>query len=104
MDPYAFFYDTLRIIVALLRRDHELAAEVGREVSQMNPSFSASCRPYLAALGHLGLVDEAAEVRKRLLTIEPNFTVGSFIATSPYVRVEDRNHFAEGLRLAGLPE
>ncbi|OJY68248.1 MAG: hypothetical protein BGP12_10910 [Rhodospirillales bacterium 70-18] len=103
-DPHAFFFDTARIIVALLKRNHDLAAEIGREVSQMNPSFSAACKPYLAALGHLGQKQEADTVRARLLSIEPEFSIEAFIASSPFERVEDRDHFVMGLRLAGVPE
>lgn len=103
-DPHAFFFDTARIIVSLLKRDHDLAAEIGREVSQMNPSFSAACKPYLAALGHLGQKQEADTVRERLLSIEPEFSIEAFIAASPFERVEDRDHFVLGLRLAGVPE
>ena len=43
-------------------------------------------------------------VRRRLLAIEPDFTVDRFIATSPLERENDRDHYAEGLRLAGVPE
>jgi len=73
-------------------------------VSEMNPSFSATYKPYLSALGHLGRTPEAAVVRRRLLVIEPDFTVERFIATSPLERDSDRDHYAEGLRLGGLPE
>lgn len=103
-DPQAFFFDTARIIVALLKRHHELAAEIGREVSQMNPAFSAACKPYLAALGHLGQHQEANAVRERLLAIEPDFNIESFCAASPFERAEDLEHFVLGLRLAGIPE
>ena len=43
-------------------------------------------------------------VRRRLMTIEPDFTVERFIATSPLERDSDRDLFAEGLRLAGVTE
>jgi hypothetical protein len=87
-----------------MKRDYESAVAVGRAVSEMNPSFSATYKPYLSALGHLGRSQEAAVVRRRLLTIEPDFTVERFIATSPLERESDRDHYAEGLRLAGVPE
>jgi hypothetical protein len=70
----------------------------------MNPAFSAPCKPYLAALGHLGQVQEAEVVRRRLLSIEPNFTVSRFQEASPFARQEDRERFAAGLRLAGIEE
>lgn len=102
MDPHAFFYDTAFILAALMRRDFETAVVAGRTVSEMNPAFSAACKPYLSALGHLGQQDEAQVVRRRLLSIEPGFTVAGFVRSSPFERPEDREHFAEGLRLAGL--
>ena len=104
LDPQAFFYDTALIIIALLKRDHQAAVEAGREVSEMNPAFSAPCKPYLAALGHLGLHDEAEVVRRRLLAIEPTFSIADFVAGAPFELERDRLHFAEGLRLAGLPD
>jgi tetratricopeptide (TPR) repeat protein len=104
LDPHAFFYDTAFIIVALLKRDYESAIVAGRAVSEMNPSFSAACKPYLAALGHLGRKQEAETVRRRLMSIEPEFTIERFLKSTPLERPADRDLFAEGLRLAGIPE
>jgi tetratricopeptide (TPR) repeat protein len=104
LDPHAFIYDTTLINVAFLKRDYESAVAIGRTASEMNPSFSASCKPYLAALGHAGRTQEAATVCRRLLTIEPDFTVERFMATTPFVRRADNELYAEGLRLAGVPE
>lgn len=104
LDPHAFFFDAFFILIHLLKRDYESAVAVGRAVSEMNPSFSATYKPYLSALGHLGRTQEAAVVRRRLLAIEPDFTVERFITTSPLERESDRMHYAEGLRLAGVPE
>ncbi|MDR3537312.1 MAG: BTAD domain-containing putative transcriptional regulator [Acetobacteraceae bacterium] len=104
LDPHAFFFDAFFILIHLLKRDYESAVAVGRSVIEMNPSFSATYKPYLAALGHLGRVQEAAVVRRRLLTIEPDFTVERFIATTALERQGDRDHYAEGLRRAGVPE
>jgi DNA-binding SARP family transcriptional activator/TolB-like protein len=104
LDPHAFFFDAFFILIHLLKRDYESAVAVARAVTEMNPSFSATYKPYLAALGHLGRTQEAAVVRRRLLAIEPDFTVERFIATSPLERASDREHYAQGLRLAGVPE
>jgi hypothetical protein len=43
-------------------------------------------------------------VRRRLLAIDPVFSVERFIATSPLERASDCEHYAQGLRLAGVPE
>ncbi len=104
MDPHAFFYDTALIIVALLKRDYQDAVAKGRDTSATNPTFSAAFKPYLSALGHLGMVQEAEGVRERLLAIEPDFCVQHFIDTSPFAQPKDTEHYAAGLRLAGVPE
>jgi tetratricopeptide (TPR) repeat protein len=104
LDPHAFFFDAFFILIHLLKRDYESAVAAGRSVNEMNPSFSATYKPYLSALGHLGRSQEATVVRRRLLAIEPDFSVERFIATSPLERDSDRDHYAAGLRLAGVPE
>ena len=104
LDPHAFFYDVAFVLTALLGHDHEEAVRAGRAVSEMNPAFSMACKPYLAALGHLGWAEETAQVRERLLSIEPDFTIVGFLDACPCERAEDCEHFAAGLRLAGIAE
>ncbi len=36
--------------------------------------------------------------------MEPDFTVERFVLSSPLERESDKQHVAEGLRLAGIPE
>jgi DNA-binding SARP family transcriptional activator/TolB-like protein len=102
-DPHAFFFDAFFVFINLMKRDYEAAVEVGRVVVELNPSFSAAYKPYLAALGHLRRDQEAAAIRQRLLTLEPHFTIERFLANNPIERECDRMHYAEGLRLAGIP-
>ncbi len=104
LDPHAFFFDAFFVLIHLLKRDYESAVETGRTVIEINPSFSAAYKPYLAALGHLRRDQEAAIVRRRLLMLEPDFTVDRFVATTPLERDSDKQHYALGLRLAGVPE
>ena len=103
-DPYAFIFDGFYTVIHLLKRDYESAAVAGRAVTQMNPSLSAGFKPYLAALGHLGREQEASVARRRLLAIEPDFTIERFLKTTPLQRDSDRDIYAQGLRLAGIPE
>lgn len=103
-DPHAFHYDTGFSLIALAKRDYEGVIIAGRSVSERNPAFSIACEPYLAALGYLGQMQEAAVVRRRLLTIDPGFSVERYLRNSPFERVEDREHVARGLRLAGVAE
>jgi DNA-binding SARP family transcriptional activator len=103
LDPHAFYFDAFLVLIKLMKRNYEAAVELGRAVVQLNPSFSAAYKPYLAALGHLRRDQEAAEIRQRLLMLEPLFTMERFLENNPIERECDRVHYAEGLRLAGIP-
>jgi DNA-binding SARP family transcriptional activator/TolB-like protein len=104
LDPHAFVFDTIFVLIHLMKRDYETAVAMGQTVSQLNPSFSAAYKPYLAALGHLRRDQEATIVRRRLLALEPDFTVERFLQTTPLERESDKMHYAEGLRLGGIRE
>jgi DNA-binding SARP family transcriptional activator/TolB-like protein len=104
LDPHAFIFDGFFGVIHLMKRDYESAVEVGRDISQLNPSFSATYKPYLASLGHLRRDQEAATIRRRLLTVEPDFTIERFLEVNPMERESDKMHYAEGLRLAGIRE
>ena len=101
-DPHSFFADGAAIIVELLGRQHEVAADIGRKVTQLHPRFSAAYKPYLAALGHLGEEREAGLVHRRLLQLEPDFNLKSFRMTAPFARREHMDHYVNGLTLAGV--
>lgn len=103
-DPHSFFFDMALTMPHLLRREHEMAAELGRRAIELNPIFSSSHKVLLAALGHLGRKEEAWTQRARLLHLEPGFTVADAVRRSPLARQQDLAYYAEGLRLAGLPE
>ena len=103
LDPYSFMFDALYGVVHLLKRDCQAAVTVGRAVTQLNPSYTAGHKLYLAALGHLGRGEETGIVQRRLRAIEPDITVERCLMTFPLERPADRDYFAEGLRLAGLP-
>ena len=104
LDLYAFSFDTGRCLLALLGGDYPAAVVIGRGVSEAAPTLLAARKPYLAALGHLGLQEEAAAVRARLLQLEPGFTVRRFLRTTPIEKAEHRELFAAGLRAAGVAE
>jgi TolB-like protein/DNA-binding SARP family transcriptional activator len=102
-DPLAFFFDSVFGMIHLLKHEYEAAANVGHAATLLNPSFSGGYNPWLAALGHLGRKDEASGVLRKLLTIEPDFTIERFMSKTGLEIAEDRRHYEEGLRLAGAP-
>lgn len=102
-DPHAFFFDMALVIVQLMRGDYISAVEAGRRAIELNPLFSSGYKSYLSALGWLGRMREATEVRDRLLALEPGFSVSRAVERSPFMRPEDVERYAEGLKRAGLP-
>jgi DNA-binding SARP family transcriptional activator/TolB-like protein len=102
LDPYSFMFDGLFALFHVLKRDHQAAVTIGRSVTQLNPSYTAGYKPYLSALGHLGGTREAGLILRRLLTIDPSITVERCLRLFPMQRSADRDHFALGLRLAGM--
>ncbi len=103
-DPHLFFFQAAIVTPHLLRGEFEAAAAAGRAAIELNPWFSSAFKAHLAALGNLGCEREAADVRARLLKLEPGFTVRDAIRRSPLTRPEDVARYAEGLRGGGLAE
>jgi hypothetical protein len=61
----------------------------------------------LFAMPSPGLIEEAAEVCAAARRLAPKFTIAKFRAEAPSdnpVFLAPREHFYEGLRLAGVPE
>ena len=101
-NPHSYIYDAILALICLLKRDYQAAMAAGRRVILFSPSLIAGYQTYLAALGYLGFTQEAEEVLNRLLAIEPDFTIECFLATTPLEATADREHYAEGLRRAGV--
>ncbi len=103
-DPHGFFFDMALEIPLLLSGQYEAAVAAGRRARNLNPGLSSTYKSLLAALGHLGATREAATVRKALLALEPRFSIATALSRSPLLRPQDRQCYAAGLRLAGVPE
>ena len=101
-DPLAYFFEMSLAGPYLMDGDFETSVEVGRRAIALNPGFSSSYKSHLAALGHLGHTDEAAETRARLLALEPGFTIEEALRRSPITKTAARTLYADGLRLGGL--
>lgn len=84
--------------------EFEKALTFGRRAVRAAPGFVNGYKPMLVALGHLGMSREARPVIEALLRVEPGFNVTDFVEAYPFRRPEDREAYAEGLRLAGAPK
>ncbi|MFN7308545.1 MAG: BTAD domain-containing putative transcriptional regulator [Alphaproteobacteria bacterium] len=104
LDPTAYFWDSVFTAAYNLKKDYDEAFRVGRRFVRENPGFSNGYKHLLAALGHLGRAEEAAPYLQKLLQLEPHFTIAHFTRTYPLARKEDRDNYARGLELAGVPK
>ena len=95
-----FFGNSALISLCLLEGNDEEAVRIGRTTLRMHRNFVAAYKPFLAALGHLGLHEEAATAYAELRRLEPTFTPETFLQNCAFRRPEDRNRYATGLRLA----
>ncbi len=103
-DPHGFFFDMALMMPHLLRGEYLDAVDVGRRAIQLNPWFTSAYKGYLSALGHLGRQREATDMRRRLELLEPGFSIDAAVRRVPLQLPEDMQRYAEGLRLAGVPE
>jgi tetratricopeptide (TPR) repeat protein len=83
------------------------ALESLRKSVEINPSWGLSQFVLAGTLGLAGLLAEAAEVCIVARRLAPNFTIAKFRAeavSDNLAYLAQREHFCEGLRLAGAPK
>lgn len=102
LHPHAFFFDAARLVPLLLLRRYEEVDAAARQVTSLHVGFSFPYKAWLSALGHLGRPALCAEVRRRLLQIEPDFTIAKARERAPMRTPRDLDHYIAGLRKAGL--
>jgi tetratricopeptide (TPR) repeat protein len=88
----------------MFKGNYEEAVRVGRRAVKANPEFSNAYKPLIAAMGQLGLVEEAKPYVEKLMELEPEFTVKGFAKVYPIKKEADRERYMDGLRKAGVPE
>lgn len=102
-DLYFSWFETLYTIAYTFKGDYERAVLVGRRAVTTNPDFVAGYKPLIASLGHLDRRNEAQLYIRKLLSLEPNFTIERFGQVYSFKKPEDRERYIAGLRLAGVP-
>jgi len=104
LHPMGYLFDSVRLVLLLIREDFEAAVRLGREQTEMHPSYLGPYPLYLSALGHLGRTEEAARLLARVVALRPDFSVGQAAQGLASHREENLALILKGLRLAGAPE
>ena len=82
----------------------EEALPWARKAAREMPSWITIQRGLAITLGHLGRDDEAKEVVREMLRIDPEFTISRFSASIPFKEGTVQEQVIEGMRKAGVPE
>ena len=101
-DPLSYVFDMALSVAYLLGGAPDAAVRVGRAAIACNPGFTSAHKAQLSALGQLGRHEEAADIRGRLLALEPGFSLREALERCPIVNEEGRAGYIEGLRRGGL--
>lgn len=103
LDPRAFMTNIQISQAHFFLKDFETSVEWGRRVIEEMPLYPVAYRYLASALAHLGRLDEAKDIIRRLLEIQPNSCLArSRLQNFPNQWMSEL--YVGGLKLAGLPE
>lgn len=103
LDARLFWHEGLLGQAHYVNENYEEALEWLRGAVERNSSIRFSIRALIATLAALGRADEAAEMARYLLRLQPDFRLGPYAPRCPFQRpLLDR--WLGHLRSAGLPE
>ena len=104
-DPWRWGFLSYRSLAHLFMKQHEAAVEwANKAIRVPNCQYWANAH-LVAALGHLGRVDEARAAAEELLRRKPEFSCSFARKHLFYIKSSAQiEHYLDGLRKAGLPE
>jgi tetratricopeptide (TPR) repeat protein len=100
--PYSAVYLGIAAYAQYLGRRYDEAMRLAREAIRQRSDFVGAYRVLTAAGGMAGQAEVAAEALQSLRRVQPNVSLNWITTHMPIRRDEDREHYLEGLRRAGL--
>ena len=101
-DPLAAIYCGVVAYAQFIGRNYEQAAQMARESMRQRGDFVGAHRVLTAAAGMLGDPGLAASALEGLRRTQPGISLAWLTRELPLLREEDRAHYLEGFRRAGL--
>ena len=99
-DPFSAIYYAVAGYAAFVERDYDEAIRLAREGVRQRSDFAGAYRVLTAAAGMAGRTEVAMAALQELRQAQPNISLEW--ATKLPLLPEEREHFLEGLRRAGL--
>jgi len=101
-DPFSAIYHGVAAYAAFVERDYWEAIRLAREGVRQRKDFVGAHRVLTAAAGMAGEVDLASATLQELRRAQPNVSLAWVASQLPLKLAQEREHFLEGLRRAGL--
>ena len=104
LDPGLHAMQTATALAYFVGGDYATSLAWAEKASHQGPTFLPAHRLVTVNCGLLGRIDEARKAVSRMLKIDPHSRMSNLKGHIPLRRPEDFAKYAEGLRVAGLPE
>jgi TolB-like protein len=101
-DPLAAIYSGVAAYARFIGRDYEGAVQMARESMRQRADFVGAHRVLTAAAGMSGDSALSASALEGLRRTQPGISLAWITRELPMLRDEDRAHYLEGLRRAGM--
>ncbi len=103
LDPFAFLHENFLAMAYYINGDYDASIKWARSSAARNPRHAPTLRGLVVSLVAAGRCAEARQVARRILQIEPDFRLDTFLARTP-LKGEIRDQYVARLRQAGLPD
>jgi TolB-like protein len=103
IDPFQYLYESLSATAFLAAERYEDALSLAERSLLRHRSHSSTLRAKIVALHYLGRRDESRRAAVRLLNVQPNFTVESYLRDHPAADFDIGRRAAVALAEAGIP-
>jgi adenylate cyclase len=103
LDPIRYFYDSLAASAAVSAGSYERAIELAQRSLKANRTHTSTYRALAIAQSMSDKIEDAQVTVKRLLELEPSFSVTQFLERTPARGHSIAMRFAAALERAGLP-
>jgi class 3 adenylate cyclase/TolB-like protein len=104
LDPLRYFYESLAATAAHAAGQYDRAIELAKRALKTNRVHPSTYRALAISQVLSGREEEARRTVERLLTIQPDLTVSSYLENNPSGEFETGKVWADALRRAGVPE
>ena len=101
-DPLAAIYCGVAAYAQFIGRNYEASIQMARESMRQRADFVGAHRVLTAAAGMSGDAQFAASALRGLRRTQPGISLAWLTRELPMLRAEDREHYLEGFRRAGM--